>query len=172
MKNFIHITCLIFILSSCASYENFKRITQDLEIPQQVFKSSFTETWLAVIQVMRKYDISQQNQETGFIKTRWMDNTLELNFTDSFGSNDSIKAAKFKLILNVTKGYSFGKEVSKVTVYRRQLIEKDFLQGWKELPSDGTQEKVLLYRISKVLENNFKIKKIDKLREQEQLESF
>ncbi|MBT3982976.1 MAG: outer membrane protein assembly factor BamC [Bacteriovoracaceae bacterium] len=168
----IHVTLFVLILSACSSYENFKYITQDFEIPSKVFKSDFNQTWQAVLQVMRKYDIEKQNQEAGVIKTRWIDNTRELNFADSFGSADKIKAAKFKLVINVVKGHRFSREVAKVTIYKRQLIEQDFLQGWKEIRTDGTQEKVFLYRLDRIITMDNQLKAIEKAREREQIGNF
>lgn len=170
MKFYLLITSL-FLLSGCASYEKFRQVTEELEIPARVYRADYNQTWQAVIQVMRKFDIAQQNQEAGFIKTRWMDNTLEVNFTDSFGSSDAVKAAKFKLVVNVVKGYRTGREVTKVTIYKRQLIEQDFLQGWKETQTDGISEKTLLYRIERLIATDNKLKEIDRAREKEQLES-
>jgi hypothetical protein len=163
---------LLLAITGCASYEKFRQVTEELEMPSKIFKADFNQTWQAVIQVMKKYDIAQQNQEAGYIKTRWMDNTMEVNFTDSFGSNDAVKAARFKLVVNVVKGYRSSSEVSKVTIYKRQLVEQDFLQGWKEITTDGTQEQTLLYRIGRLIETDNKLKEIDKAREKEQLESF
>ena len=165
---------LIFLLSllgGCANYEKFRAVTEELDIPTKIYKADYNQTWQAVIQVMRKYDIAQQNQEAGFIKTRWMDNTLEVNFSDSFGSADAVKAAKFKIVVNVVRGFRASREVSKVTIYKRQLIEQDFLQGWKEVFPDGIIEKTLLYRIERLIAIDNKLKEIDKAREKEQLEN-
>lgn len=157
---------------SCASYEKFKQITEELEIPSKIFKSDYNQTWQAVIQIMKKYDIAQQNQESGVIKTRWMDNTLQVNFTDSFASSDAVKAAEFKLVISVAEGYSYGQKVTKVTVFKRQRVENDFLQGWREVPTDGIQEQTLLYRLGQMIDNDNKLREIDKAREQEALENF
>lgn len=170
-KSLNYVLILLFSLS-CTSYEKFRKITEELEIPSTVYPADFNQTWRAVIQVMKRYDIVYQNQESGKIKTRWMDNTLQVNFTDSFGSSDSIKAAEFKLQVNVAQGYSYGRKVTKVTVFKRQRIENDFLQGWKEEPTDTIQEKTLLYRIGKLIDNDKKLQAIDKAREKEQLEDF
>src|SRR5690606_28990425 len=120
-----------------------------------------------VIQVMKRFDIAYQNQESGKIKTRWMDNTLQVNFADAFGSSEAVKAAEFKLVINVAEGYSYGQKVTKVTIFKRQRIEHDFLQGWREVPTDGIQEKTLLYRIQTLINNDNKLKAIDKAREKE-----
>ncbi len=163
---------LLLSLASCASYEKFKQITQDIEIPSKIYKADYNQTWQAVIQVMKRYDIAQQNQEAGYIKTRWIDNTLQVNFADSFGSNDAVKAAKFKLVVNVVKAYRGKYEVAKVSVYKRQLIEQDFLQGWKEIRSDAILEKTILYRLDRIITIDNKLRAIDKAKEKEQLESF
>jgi hypothetical protein len=170
MKFYLFII-LLPLLNGCANYEKFRQVTEELDIPSKIYRADYNQSWQAVIQVMRKYDIAQQNQEAGFIKTRWMDNTLEVNFTDSFGSSDSVKAAKFKLVVNVVRGFRASREVTKVTIYKRQLMEQDFLQGWKEVPADGIIEKTLLYRIERLIATDNKLKEIDKAREKEQLES-
>ena len=162
---------LLLNLSGCASYEKFRQVTEELEIPAKVYRADYNQTWQAVISVMRKFDIAQQNQEAGFIKTRWMDNTLEVNFADAFGSSEAVKAAKFKVVVNVVKGFRSGREVTKVTIYKRQLLEQDFLQGWKEAATDGIMEKTLLYRIERLIATDNKLKEIDKAREKEQLDS-
>jgi hypothetical protein len=82
-----------------------------------------------------------------------------------------VKAAKFKLIVNVVRGFRASREVTKVTIYKRQLMEQDFLQGWKEFSTDGIIEKTLLYRIERLIATDNKLKEIDKVREKEQLES-
>lgn len=158
--------CSILVLTnSCASYKHFKYITEEFEIPSQIYKADFNQTWKAVIDIMNKYDLALQNLESGVIKTRWMDNTNEVNFADAFSKNDTVKAAKYKLILNVEKGYRTGKEVAKVTVYKRQLVEQDFLQGWKEIPSDGIQEKVILYRVDRIINKDKRLQAIDNARQ-------
>lgn len=172
MKIKCYFLLFTLILTSCADYERFKRITEDIEIPSQVFKADRNQAWAAVLKVMNRFDNAVVNAEAGYIKTNWMDNTLELNFADSFGGNDKVKAAKFKLIVNVVKGYRMSREVTKITIYKRQLVENDFLQGWKEVPTDAILEKTLLYRIDREIIIDNKLKEIDKAKEKELVNSF
>ena len=160
------------LLSQCGSYEKFRYLTEDYEVPKKVFKSSYDQTWLAILQVVKKYDLQLQDQDSGVIKTKWTDNTLQLNFSDSFGSSDSIKAARFKLIINIVKGFRGKREVSKVTIYKRQMVEQDFLQGSKVVPSDGILEKTLLYRIGRSLSITGKLQKIEDQKAKEVEENF
>lgn len=163
--------CLI-MLGSCSSYKQFQYVTEEFEVPTKVFKSDYAQAWQAVLQVMKTYDLEVTNQESGVIKTRWIDNTLQLNFADSFGSSDAVKAAKFKLIINVVKGFRGTREVSKVTVFRRQMVEQDFLQGWKIIRSDGIMEKSIIYRVERELKIDNRLKAIEEQKAKEAESSF
>ncbi len=158
---------LFFLLSSCSSYKQFKYIAEEFEIPSQVFSADYNTTWQAILEVMKTFDLEIQDAESGIIKTRWIDNTLQLNFTESFGKRDAVKAAKFKVIVNASKGYRGSIEVTKVTVFKKQLVEQDFLQGWKNIYSDGIFEKTTLYRIKRIVDINKRIEKIEQLRSKE-----
>ena len=157
----------LFFLEGCASYEQFRHLSEETEVPSQMFPFDFNQSWQASLKVMSRYGLEVRNQDTGTIKTNWIDNTLEVNFADSFGSNDTVRSARFKIILNVTKGFRQGKEVSKVTIYKRQMVEQDFLQGWKIIPTDGIQEKGILYRIERNLLIDARLKKIEDARARE-----
>lgn len=163
-------TC--FLLQGCSSYENFKQVSEELEIPSQVYRADFNKVWQEVKKVTNKYDRELDNQDAGVIKTRWIDNTLELNFADSFGPNDGVKSAQFKLIINVVKGYRGNKEVCKVTIFKRQRIEQDFLQGYKVIRSDGILEKAILYRLERALSIEAKLQEIEDKKTKEAEKSF
>ena len=163
---------IILLVTACASYEQFQQMTEEMEIPTKVYKADYNQAWQAVIQFMKKYDLALQNQEAGVIKTRWIDNTLEMNFADSFGGADSVKAAKFKLIINVIKGYRGNREVSKISIFKRQMVEQDMLQGWKVLPSDGIMEKTILYRLDRILMIDNQLKEIEEKRSKEAEKNF
>ncbi len=168
----IALVASVGMIISCSSYKDFQYMTDELEIPTKVFKADYAQTWQAVLSVMKSYDLELQNQEAGIIKTRWVDNTLELNFADSFGSSDSVKSAKFKVIVNVIKGFRGSREVTKVTVFKRQMVNHDFLTGWKVVPSDQILEETILYRIERTVLIDNKLKKIEENKSKEQEASF
>jgi len=172
LRPLLFVICLGASISGCSSYKQFQYIAEEFEIPSQVYRNDYSQTWQAVLQIMQRYDLSLQNQEAGIIKTRWIDNTLELNFADSFGSRDAVKAARFKLILNVVKGFRGTREVTKVTVFKRQMVENDFLQGWKIVRSDAILEKTILYRIERILAVDRRLKKIEEQKAKEQEANF
>lgn len=172
MAQVIVILSFAISLNGCSSYENFRAITEDLEIPAQVYRFDYSKVWIEVMKMTNKYPREVYNQDAGIIKTRWIDNTLELNFADSFGSNDSVKSAEFKLIINVVKGYRGNKEVTKVTVFKRQRVEQDFLQGWKVIKTDGILEKSILYRLERALAIESKLQEIEDKKTKEAEKNF
>ncbi|MBF0360028.1 MAG: outer membrane protein assembly factor BamC [Oligoflexia bacterium] len=168
------ISIFAITMSGCTSYDMYKYITDDFEMPTEVINADYNLTWQAIIDVinMKHYDLEHQNQEAGVIKTKWVDNTTEMNFSDSFGSSDAVKAAKFKITINVVKGFKGTKEVAKVSVYKKQFVEQDFLQGWKEIPSDNILEKTILYRVNRRIAIDRKLRSIEKMKEKEELKKF
>lgn len=167
---FLLLLCAFF--TSCQSYKQFQYITEEFQIPSKIFQAGYNQSWQAVLQVMQGYDMALKDQEAGIIKTRWIDNTVELNFADSFGGTNSIKAAKFKLIINVSKGFRATREVSKISIFKRQLIEQDFLQGWKEIPTDSIIENTILYRIERAIIIDNRLKLIEEQGQKEIEENF
>lgn len=163
---------LLFLFSACSSYENFKNVSEELEIPTQVYRVDYNKVWIEVMKITNKYAREVSNQEAGIIKTRWIDNTLELNFSDSFGSSDAVKTARFKLIINVVKGFRGNREVSKVTVFKRQQIQQDFLDGWKTVRTDGILEKSILYRLEMSLKIEGKLQEIEDKKAKESERNF
>ena len=172
MKRILFLTAFISLLTSCSSYEQFQQLAEEAEIPSQVYKTDFNQTWQSVLEIMQKYDLALKNQDAGVIKTRWIYNTNQLNFNEAFGSQDMVKAARFKIVLNVVKGFRGKKEVSKVSVFKRQMVEKDFLQGWKVIRSDGILEKTILYRIDRILKRETMIRRIEEQKAKEEQANF
>lgn len=176
------ITRLLLLISTlftgCSSYEKFKKQADDFEIPSMTYKVDANKVWSAVVSevgnLMKRSsgDIDHQSQDAGVIKTKWIDNTAEMNFSDSFGSDDKIKSAKYQLVVTVSaigKGIA---ESSKVTIYKRQLIENDMFQGWKEIDNDYILEKTLLYRIKRVLDMDLALEKLQKETESKKINEF
>ena len=155
---------------NCSSYDKFQHLSEESEIPSQVYKDTYNQTWQVILEIMQNYDLASRNIEAGILKTRWIDNTREFNFNEAFGTRDTVKSARFKIIINLAKGFKGTQEVSKVSVFKRQMIEKDFLQGWKSIRSDSILEKTILYRISRILKREKIIKKIEDQKAKEEEE--
>ena len=159
----------LIALNSCSSYERFRQITEEFEHPSQIYDSNYDKVWQATLTVMQKFDVA--SIENGVIKTRWSNNTKSYNFINVLGYKRNVRDAEFQLQLQVVKGFRNGREVAKVTLYKRQLVERDILQGPEETLSNGILEKTILYRIGQLLKIEHRLEEIQKKKE-EQLESF
>ena len=102
-----------------------------------------------------KMDIT--NKEGGFIQTKWVDNTAEKNFIDSFRDTGGYVKAQFRLKLSITKGRRSGKSTVRVKVIKEQLVQNDALDGWRPTETDPIEENTLLYRIGRVIAIKTKI---------------
>ena len=159
-------------LFSCSSYKEFQSLREEDVVPAKTYNADFDQTWQTTLQVLQKFDLAMQSPELGVIKTRWIDNTVELNFADSFGKNESVKSAKFKIVVNVTRQDRLAKALTKVSIYKRQMIEKEFLQGSKPERSDGTLENTLLYRIGRILAMEKELKRLKEIKSKQLEESL
>lgn len=166
------LTFVLLLFSSCASDDMMSASVGQFEPPKKIYDASFQETWAAILQIIRRYEIAELNQEAGIIKTEWINNTLERNFQESFSNHDAVKSSRYKLIITVVKGKHYGREVTKVRIYLRQFVEEDFLQGWREVATDGIKEKVILYRIGHLLKIDRGLKKMAEEKKRKQIESL
>ena len=124
---FLVLISLIFS-NSCSSYKEFQSLREEEAVPSKTVPYNFDQTWQATLQVMQKFDLSSQSQELGVIKTRFIDNTVELNFADSFGKEESIKSAKFKLIVSVKSQDRLTRAETKISIYKRKWSKKNFFK--------------------------------------------
>ena len=131
------------------------------QVFDKIFLTDFNTAWGAVLEALKHNRIDVKNPEGGFIQTRWTDNTAERNFVDSFGTQDALLKAQYRLRVSVSKGFYNGQVSSKVSVQKEQLIQKDVLEGWKPLDSDSIDENTLLYRIGRLIQIKIKLAKLD-----------
>lgn len=144
---------------------------EEADVPTEIIQGNYPAVWQATIKVLT-FPLLIKDEDTGIIKTDWVDNTREINFSDSFGSSDAIKGARFKLIVNLVAGNMGKTPFTKIRMLRRQFVEHDFLQGWKEIPTDGILEKTLLYRIQRLVQIDSALKELEMKKQQEELNSF
>lgn len=173
LTHFFTLGLILVLFNSCSSYDKFKKEADDFEIPSIIINANVARTWAAVVSTIKRYEIEQQNMDSGVIKTKWINNTISLNFTDSFNAGDKLKGARFKMLITVSSANaSKSKPQSKITIYKRQLVESDAFQGWKEVDTDYILERTLLYRIQRVVAMDGTIEKLQKEKESRMIKNF
>jgi hypothetical protein len=129
--------------------------------PEQVYSRTYltdiNTAWQAVLQAFRASPLDITNRESGYIQTRWIDNTEQRNFADSFGGSDYLLKAQYRFRVNVAKTFYKGEPCAKVSVQKDQLVQIDVLEGWQHRESDSIEENTLLYRIGRIIYMQLKI---------------
>lgn len=137
----------------------------------RVFLTDYTTAWQAVLESMKSLRIDVKNQEGGFVQTRWIENTSEKAFVDSYGGAESYLKAQYRLKVSVAKAFHNGRQAAvKVTVQKEQVIQRDVLEGWKSVDTDSLEENSLLYRMGRLIYMRMKLARIEEEKNQRALQ--
>jgi hypothetical protein len=129
-----------------------------------VVRTYFTDLqtgWQSVLESLKNQPIDVKNEESGFVQTRWIDNTEQKNFSDSFGDGDALLKAQFRFRINVNRTFYNGRPAVKVSVQKDQLVQRDVLEGWNPADTDTVEEYTLLYRIGRIIYIKMKLSRIE-----------
>ncbi len=140
---------------------------------KQVTRSYYTDmpmAWQAVIDVMKNSQLDVTNREGGFMLTKWIDNTSEKNFSDSFGNANVYLKAQYRLRISLAPGFLHKKNTVTIGIIKEQLTQEDLLEGFKPLPTDLIAENTLLYRIGRVITIRSKIAAADAEKNKKELQ--
>ena len=131
-----------------------------LEPISQVYPAPLIDVWKATLKALKNYELSEKNREGGIIRSAWIDNTKAVNFSDAFERGDTVHSSRFKLAVNVFPGAYQGKEATQVTIRKKQQVEKELMQGWRDAQlEDHVIEQTILYRIERILINEKRLEK-------------
>lgn len=138
----------------------------------RVFVTDYNIAWQAVLEALKSARLDVSNRDSGFLQSRWTDNTAERNFVDSFGTAGAVVKAQYRLRLSVAKGVFGGKQAIKISVQKEQLIQRDVLEGWRPLATEGVEENTLLYRIGRLILIKMQLAEIEKRRTEEEMKKL
>ncbi len=134
-------------------------------VETRVYRTDFNTAWQSVLEALKSYRLDVSNREGGYLQTRWTENTAERNFFDSYGGTPNYQKAQFRYRVSVIKGMVGGKASVKVQVQRDQLVQRDVLEGWRPLETDGVEEKTFLYRVGQVVKIRTRLAELEKVSE-------
>jgi hypothetical protein len=140
------------------------------QIFHKFYATDFNTAWQAALDALKHSRLDITNKDSGYIQTRWTENTAEKNFTDSFGAAEAFLKAQYRFRVSVSQGYYNGKQVIKVSVHKEQLVQHDVLEGWRPIHTDSTDENTLLYRIGQLIHIKMRIDKLEQEKAKKQLE--
>ena len=94
---------------------------------------------------LEDYPIEVENNEKGFLKTEKIQ--IETIWKFPFEREDILTAAKYTIHVKLIKGKIKSRPVVKVRVLKKIFEQKGFIEEPKKVPSNGLEEKTILYRI-------------------------
>jgi hypothetical protein len=135
------------VLSSCA--------TQPAVDPfrTRLYEGTYDDVWLAALKSLNDYPLRVSNKDSGRITTETVNgpyNELVLSYPSGIEQPERFR---YSLKLNFAKLVSekTNKSLVRIRIIKELEQFQDFYTGWLSYPSDGIEEKVLLYRIEQVL---------------------
>ena len=146
-----------FSLSSCTK-AYLRTLTGDpSQVYQRIFATDFNTAWLSVLDALKNSRIDINNREGGYLQTKWIDNTAEKNFSDSFGGVNAYQKAQYRIRITFAKSIYKQKAAIKISLLKEQLVQRDVLDGWHPIETDSVDEMTLLYRIGRLIQMRMKL---------------
>ena len=141
------------------------------QVFSRIFLTDYNTAWQATLDSLKSARLDLSNRESGFIQTRWADNTAQRNFTDSFGSAQAYLKAQYRIRLTLNKGFYNGIPSVKVAVQKEQLVQHDVLDGWKPIITDAVDEGTLLYRVGRIIYIRMRQSRLDEEKTRKAIEA-
>ena len=141
------------------------------QVFQRIYTTDWNTAWQATLEALKHSSLDISNQESGYLQTKWIDNTAEKNFADSFGEADNYLKAQYRFQVSLSKGFFKHKSTVKISIQKEQMIQKDALEGWRPVETDTVDETTLLYRIGRLIYVRLKLSKIEELKAKKEIQN-
>lgn len=137
-------------LAACALFEERKGPTMFYGPREQVFYAEFEEVWRSINLVLQPYPLRVSNMDQGVLETDEIKGYRI--FTPVYRSEIAPTGETYRLMVRVIKGNLDKKSATKVTLIKEVQMKTDFFSEAKDLPSDGLEERAILYRIGREIQ--------------------
>lgn len=135
----------------------------------RVYLTDLNIAWQSALDALKSVRLDVTNRESGFLQTRWIDNTQAKNFSDSDGSTAPYMRAQYRVKVSVAQGVYSGRKAVRITVQREQVAIRDALDDYRSLETDSIEENTLLYRIGRIISLKTKLARIEEARTQAEI---
>ncbi|MBY0314470.1 MAG: hypothetical protein K2Q26_03055 [Bdellovibrionales bacterium] len=133
---------LILALTACSSAPDHDENVD--KIPEREYKASFEETWRAVQQAIISYPLRINNMDLGQIQTTPIRGSAA--FKPPHETKTMTGGNRYVLNINVIK---VGPGRTKVSIAKDKEVVRDFISSPEKKASDGLEEQVIFYRITR-----------------------
>lgn len=164
-------TGVLGLISGCSSTSIFHQPGSEIDhIYSRIYLTDYNTAWQATLEALKPFEKTVQNRQGGVLQTAWLDNTAQKNFIDSFGGDATYLSARYRFKVSVAPGNYNGKPSVKISILKDQMIQRDMLEGWKQVASDAIEENTYLYRIGRIIYIRLRLKQMEDQKMQQVIE--
>jgi len=118
----------------------------------RVYEGTYDEVWLAALKAVNDYPLKVSNKDSGKIASELVNGPYNDLFLSPPEAIDLPEKFRYSLRFNFAKlEAEDGNPLVRVRLEKNLEQFHDFYTGWLSYPSDGLEEKLLLYRIEHIL---------------------
>lgn len=119
----------------------------------RLYPGTYDEVWTAALKALNDYPLKLSNKDSGKIQSEIVNGPYnDLMFTHPEGL-ELPERFRYAIRLNFAKLATDDRQaLTRVRIIKELEKFNDFYTGWTSLPSDGIEERVLLYRIEHLLQ--------------------
>jgi hypothetical protein len=151
------LAALMLSLSGCALFQDRPGPPTYLGPREQIYYATFDEVWRAVNLVLQPYPLRVSNMDQGVLET----DTIRgfKTWTPPYAPNQASAGITYKMKIRVVKGTQQGSSATKVVIDKDLEVQHDFFSSPTQMPSDGMEEKSILYRVGREIQIERALKK-------------
>lgn len=136
-------------LSACALFEDRKGPESFIGPREEVIFAGFDEVWRATNIVLQSYPLRLSNMDEGLLET---DDIKGFRAWEPPFPHRKPAGINYRISIRVVRGTSGSAPATKVIILKDAKVQRDFFSNVKQVPSDGLEEKALLYRIKREIQ--------------------
>lgn len=142
---------LLIALEACVSA---KPPPRPMDYPYSaIFLASYDDVWSAAVSVVESYTIVEASRESGVLKTDWANAFYNPALYKDPEKADRLEQVRFRVTMKLSKAVSSntGETAVRVQVNKQLELYGNLVTGYQQVPTDGFEEQVILYRIQQRL---------------------
>jgi hypothetical protein len=159
----------LWFATGCAVFEEKAGPKPVLGPQEKIFYAEFDDVWRATqlaLQSPTSYPLRVNNMDTGILETELIKGSM--TWTAPHVTEPPSGGLAYRLVVRVIKGNVGVRHAHKVIVLKDGQMQRDFFSDPEPIPSDGLEEKVILYRIDRELQIDRALKRANKRQNQSQ----
>jgi hypothetical protein len=119
----------------------------------RIYVGTFNDVWSAAIRILDLYSITVANRDAGLLQTEWSESRYNSELFKYPDNDPPLEEISYRLKIKLSKAFisQTGQPAVRVQVLKELKEYKNFFSDWERIPTDGYEEKIILYRIGQRL---------------------